>query len=178
MHVLDGVLAVDDVLALILNRATQCGVKHSAVLGVVDVHAGVLLLDALIKLDVLGEVCEKLEGFRLDEVLRQIEVEVACLEAQLLGALGVLSEPLAQVDAFCLQLVVMLLQGSPRRGLRCINRRIDGHDAGPFLCIYRHVIDGYSSDLAAYEVPLNNLLTQRTGGKGKTACRHLPSPSQ
>ena len=126
-HVLDGVLAVDDVLALVLNRTTQRGVQHGAVLGVVDVHAGVHGLGALVKLDGLGQVGEQLQGLRLDQVLGQIEVQVASIEAQLLDALGVIGEPLLEADALGLQLVVVLLQRGPLRGLGGVNGRIDGH---------------------------------------------------
>ena len=126
-HVLDGVLAVDDVLALVLDRAAQRGVQHGAVLGVVDVHAGVHGLGALVELDGLGEVGEQLEGLRLDEVLGQVEVQVAGVEAQLLDALGIVGEPLLEADALALQLVVVLLQRGPLRGLGGVNRRIDGH---------------------------------------------------
>ena len=126
-HVLDGVLAVDDVLALVLDRAAQRGVQHGAVLGVVDVHAGVHGLGALVELDGLGQVGEQLQGLRLDQVLGQIEVQVACIEAQLLDALGVIGEPLLEADALGLQLVVVLLQRGPLRGLGGVNGRIDGH---------------------------------------------------
>ena len=131
-HVLDGVLAVDDVLAFILDRATQRGVQHGAVFGVVDVHTGVHSLGALIELDGLGKVGEQLEGFRLDQVLGQIEVQVAGVEGQLLDALGVFGEPLLEAHAFGLKLVIVLLQGSPLRGLGGVNGRIDGHRI-PFL---------------------------------------------
>ena len=126
-HVLDGVLSVNDVLAFVFGRAAQCGVQHGAVFGVVDVHAGVHGLGALVELDGLGEVCEQLQGFRLDQVLGQVEVQVARVEAQLLDALGVIGEPLLEADAFGLQLIVVLLQCGPLRGLGGVNRRIDGH---------------------------------------------------
>ena len=131
-HVLDGVLTVNDVLALVFDRAAQRGVQHGAVFGVVDVHAGVHSLGALIELDGLGKVGEQLEGFRLDQVLGQIEVQVAGVEGQLLDALGVLGEPLLEAHAFDLKLVIVLLQGSPLRGLGGVNGRIDGHRI-PFL---------------------------------------------
>ena len=126
-HVLDDILAVDDVLAFIFDRATQRGVQHGAIFGVVDVHAGVHGLGALIKLDSLGEVCEQLQGFRLDQVLGQIEVQVAGIEAQLVHTARILGEPLLEADAFVLQLVIVLLQGSPLRSLGGVNWRIDGH---------------------------------------------------
>ncbi len=126
-HVLDGVLAVDDVLAFVLDRTTQRGVQHRTVFGVVDVHAGVHGLGALVELDGLGEVGEQLQGFRLDQVLGQVEVQVAGIEAELLDAVGVIGEPLLEADAFGLQLVVVLLQCGPLRGLGGVNRRIDGH---------------------------------------------------
>ena len=50
-HVLDGVLAVDDVLALVFDRAAQRGVQHGAVLGGVDVHAGVRGVAAALEVD-------------------------------------------------------------------------------------------------------------------------------
>ena len=90
--------------------------QHGAVLGVVDVHAGVHGLGALVELDGLGQVGEQLQGLRLDQVLGQIEVQVACIEAQLLDALGVIGEPLLEADALGLQLVVVLLQRGPLRG--------------------------------------------------------------
>ena len=71
--------------------------QHGAVFGVVDVHSGVHSLGALIELDGLGKVGEQLEGFRLDQVLGQIEVQVAGVEGQLLDALGVLGEPLLEL---------------------------------------------------------------------------------
>ncbi len=126
-HVLDGVLAIDDVLALVLDRAAQRGVQHGAVLGVVDVHAAVHGLGALVELDGLGQVGEQLQGLRLDQVLGQIEVQVAGVEAQLFDALGVIGEPLLEADALGLQLVVVLLQSGPLRGLGGVNGRIDGH---------------------------------------------------
>ena len=101
--------------------------QHGAVLGVVDVHAGVHGLGALVELDGLGEVGEQLEGLRLDEVLGQVEMQVAGVEAQLLDALGIVGEPLLEADALALQLVVVLLQRGPLRGLGGVNRRIDGH---------------------------------------------------
>ena len=42
-------------------------------------------------------------------------------------ALGVIGEPLLEADAFGLQLIVVLLQCGPLRGLGGVNRRIDGH---------------------------------------------------
>ena len=126
-HILDGVLTVDDVFAFVLDRAAQCGVQHGAVLGVVDMHAGVHGLGALVELDGLGEVSEQLQGLRLDQVLGQVEMQVAGIEAQLLDAGGVVGEPLLEADAFGLQLVIVLLQGGPLRGLGGVNGRIDGH---------------------------------------------------
>ena len=41
--------------------------------------------------------------------------------------LGVIGEPLLEADAFGLQLIVVLLQCGPLRGLGGVNRRIDGH---------------------------------------------------
>ena len=131
-HVLDGVLTVNDVLALILNRAAQSGVQHSAVFGVVDVHARVHSLGALVKLDGLGEVGEQLEGLRLDQVLGEVEVQIASVEGQLVDALGVIGEPLLEADTLGLKLVIVLLQGGPLGGLGGVNGRIDGHRI-PFL---------------------------------------------
>ena len=136
-HVLDGVLTVDDVLALVLDRAAQRGVQHGAVLGVVDVHAGVHRLGALVELDGLGEVGEQLEGLRLDQVLGQVEVQVAGVERQLVDALGVIGEPLLEADALGLQLVIVLLQRGPLGGLGGVNWRIDGHGIGPFIITVR-----------------------------------------
>ena len=131
-HVLDGVLTVNDVLAFVLNRAAQSGVQHSAVFGVVDVHAGVHSLGALVKLDGLGEVGEQLEGLRLDQVLGEVEVQIASVEGQLVDALGVIGEPLLEADTLGLKLVIVLLQGGPLGGLGGVNGRIDGHRI-PFL---------------------------------------------
>ena len=136
-HVLDGVLTVDDVLALVLDRAAQRGVQHGAVLGVVDVHAGVHRLGALVELDGLGEVGEQLEGLRLDQVLGQVEVQVAGVERQLVDTLGVIGEPLLEADALGLQLVIVLLQRGPLGGLGGVNWRIDGHGIGPFIITVR-----------------------------------------
>ena len=86
-------------------------------------HAGVHGLGALVELDGLGEVCEQLQGFRLDQVLGQVEVQVARVEAQLLDALGVIGEPLLEADALGLKLVIVLLQCGPLRGLGGVNRR-------------------------------------------------------
>ena len=106
--------------------------QHGAVLGVVDVHAGVHRLGALVELDGLGEIGEQLEGLRLDQVLGQIEVQIAGVEAQLLDTVGVVGEPLLEADALGLQLVIVLLQGGPRGSLGGVNGRIDGHKCWSF----------------------------------------------
>jgi hypothetical protein len=125
--ILDDILTVDDVLAFILDRTTQCGMQHGAILGVVDVDAAVHLLDALIKLHVLGELSEEVKRLWLDEILRQIEMQVSRLEGEFVRTVCILREPRTQIYAFALQIIEMLLQRTPRRGLRRINRRVDGH---------------------------------------------------
>ena len=126
-HVLDHVLTIHDQLAFVAGVAAQCGVQHGAVLGVVDVHAGVHVLGALLEVDLIGELCEQCEGLRLDQVLREVEAQRAHVERQRVHARGIVLEPLLEIDALCLQLVIVLLQLLPRRGARGVDRRIDCH---------------------------------------------------
>ena len=127
VNVSNNVLAVDDELAFVGSWAAQCGVQNSAVLSVVNVLTREHSLGALLQLHSLGEVSEESESFWLDQVLGQIKVQIASFEGELSGTLWVLLEPLAQVDAFGLQIVIVLLQCLPSVGLRSIDWWIDGH---------------------------------------------------
>ena len=88
---------------------------------------------ALVELDGLGQVGEQLQGLRLDQVLGRIEVQVACIEAQLLDALGVIGEPLLEADALGLQLVVVLLQRGPSGVLVASTGGLMAMLIGPFI---------------------------------------------
>ena len=77
LHVVIDVLPVDDERGRGAGRPAQRGVQHGAVFGRVDVlageHRGVALGDA----GLLGELHERGEDLVGDEVLRQVDVQVA-----------------------------------------------------------------------------------------------------
>ena len=102
VHVGDDVLAVDDELALLACRAAQRGVQDGAVLG--------------------GKIAQQLDGLIGHQVLRQIEVQVTGVKAQLVHALGIGSEPGLEVDTFGLELLLMSLERLPSGSRRSIDR--------------------------------------------------------
>ena len=122
VHVGDDVLAVDDELALLACRAAQRGVQDSAVLGGVDVLAGEHGVAALLELHLAGKIAQQLDGLIGHQVLRQIEVQVTGVKAQLVHAVGVSSEPGLEVDTFGLELLLMSLERLPGGSRRSIDR--------------------------------------------------------
>ena len=148
-HILDGVLSVHDVLAFVFGRAAQRGVQHGAVLGVVDVHAGVHLLGALGEVDLVGEFGEELQRLRLDQVLGKIEVQRARFEREVVHAVLVVREPLLEVDALGLHLVVVALQLGPCLGLSGVNWRIDSH----IWSFHHHQVESAAAAAVSTHVP-------------------------
>ena len=122
VHVGDDVLAVDDELALLACRAAQRGVQDGAVLGGVDVLAGEHGVTALLELHLAGKIAQQLDGLISHQVLRQIEVQVTGVKAQLVHAVGVSSEPGLEVDTFGLELLLMSLERLPSGSRRSIDR--------------------------------------------------------
>ena len=122
VHVGDDVLAVDDELALLACRAAQRGVQDSAVLGSVDVLAREHGVAALLELHLAGKIAQQLDGLIGHQVLRQIEVQVTGVKAQLVHAVGVSSEPGLEVDTFGLELLLMSLERLPSGSRRSIDR--------------------------------------------------------
>ena len=122
VHVGDDVLAVDDELALLACRAAQRGVQDSAVLGGVDVLAGEHGVAALLELHLAGKIAQQLDGLIGHQVLRQIEVQVTGVKAQLVHALGIGGEPGLEVDTLGLELLLMGLECLPSGSRRSIDR--------------------------------------------------------
>lgn len=125
VHVGHDILAVDDERALLARGTAKRGVQHGAVLGCVDVDAREHLVTALLDAHGAAKVGEKLHGLVGDEVLREVEVEVARLEGELVHAVGVRGEPILKADPLLFQAVVMLLERLPFRCLDCVDRRGD-----------------------------------------------------
>ena len=122
VHVGDDVLAVDDELALLACRAAQRGVQDGAVLGGVDVLAGEHGVAALLELHLAGKIAQQLDGLIGHQVLRQIEVQVTGVKAQLVHALGIGGEPGLEVDTLGLELLLMGLERLPSGSRRSIDR--------------------------------------------------------
>lgn len=93
MHVGDDILAVDDELAPLGCGAAKRGVQDGAVLGGVNVLAGEHGVAALLELHLTSKIAQQLDGLIGHQVLRQIEVQVTGVKAQLVHALGIGSEP-------------------------------------------------------------------------------------
>ena len=91
----------DNVLAVhgqgVGGRAAQGGVEDSAVLGDVDVLAGVHGVAAARDVHLLGELDQGVADVVAQQVLGQVDVEVSQLVGEALGALRVVGEPGAQV---------------------------------------------------------------------------------
>ena len=91
------VLPVDDERGRGARGAAQRGVEHRAVLGGTDVlageHGGVVLGDA----GLLGEGDQRGEDLVGDEVLRQVDVQVAERKAEALDPAGAPGEPRPQI---------------------------------------------------------------------------------
>ena len=122
VHVGDDILAVNDELALLACRAAQRGVQDGAVLGGVDVLAGEHGVAALLELHLAGKIAQQLDGLIGHQVLRQIEVQVTGVKAQLVHALGIGGEPGLEVDTFGLELLLMGLERLPSGSRRSIDR--------------------------------------------------------
>ena len=122
VHVGDDILAVDNELALLACRTTKRGVQDGAVLGGVDVLAGEHGVTALLELHLAGKIAQQLDGLISHQVLRQIEVQVTGVKAQLVHAVGVSSEPGLEVDTFGLELLLMSLERLPSGSRRSIDR--------------------------------------------------------
>ena len=117
-----GVLAIHDELAGLLRRTAQGRVEHGAVLGGVDVGAGVHGVATLLELDRAGEGHEQLDGLVVNEVLGEVEVQVTQVEGKLLDTCGVVGKPLLEANTSGLELIVVLLERRPLRGLGGVDR--------------------------------------------------------
>ncbi len=122
VHVGDDILAVDNELALIACRTAQRGVQDGTVLGGVDVLAGEHGVAALLELHLAGKIAQQLDGLIGHQVLRQIEVQVTGVKAQLVHALGIGGEPGLEVDTIGLELLLMSLECLPSGSRRSIDR--------------------------------------------------------
>ena len=122
VHVGDDVLAVDDELAPLGCGAAKRGVQDGAVLGGVNVLAGEHGVAALLELHLAGKIAQQLDGLIGHQVLRQIEVQVTGVKAQLVHALGIGSEPGLEVDTIGLELLLMSLECLPSGSRRSIDR--------------------------------------------------------
>ena len=121
VHAVEHVAHVDDAVLVAVEHgaalgvgAAQRGVEHGAVLRGVDVRAGVHGVAALLDVELAGELDEQLHGLVGDEVLGQVDVELAHVEAELGHAVGVGGEPALEVHAGGGHLVVVLLERRPR----------------------------------------------------------------
>ena len=122
VHVGDDILAVDDELAPLGCGAAKRGVQDGAVLGGVNVLAGEHGVAALLELHLTSKIAQQLDGLIGHQVLRQIEVQVTGVKAQLVHALGIGSEPGLEVDTIGLELLLMSLECLPSGSRRSIDR--------------------------------------------------------
>ena len=99
--------------------------QDGTVLGGVDVLAAEHGVAPLLDLHRAGEVAQQLDGLVGDEVLREVKVQVAHVERELLDALVVCSEGVLEVEVVRDELVVVGLEGLPLGGLGCVNGRGD-----------------------------------------------------
>ena len=109
VHVGDDVLAVDGQLGA--ARLAQRGVQHRAVLGGVDVHAGIHRVAALFQVRGSRQIDQQFQRFAGDPVLAVVDVEVADRQRQFGAPGGVLVEQFA--DVFVADLIVMSRQRLP-----------------------------------------------------------------
>ena len=100
-------------------RQPERGVQHRPVLGDVDVLAGEHRVPALGQPDLVGQVHQRVEDLGVDQVLGEVDVQVARGEAEGLGPLRVGGEPAAEIG---LEGVVQRLEFGPGGG----GGRIDG----------------------------------------------------
>lgn len=84
-----GVLAVDHDGAGLLRRTAERGVQHGAVLGGVDVHAGIHLVAALLEVDGARKVAQELDRLIGHQVLGEVEAQIVHVKGKLLHAGGV-----------------------------------------------------------------------------------------
>ena len=121
-HVGNAVLVAVEDRANLVGRTTEGGMENSAVLGRVDMDAGIHLVAALLDLDLAREVDEQLDRLVSDEVLGEIEAQIVDVERQLLNTLVVGCEPVFKADSLLGKLVVVVLQGCPSSGLGRVDR--------------------------------------------------------
>ncbi|MCY1525791.1 hypothetical protein D9M68_607840 [compost metagenome] len=106
---------------LVADGPAQGGVQHRAPLGGVDHLATEHRLDGRVQLRFLGQPDQQGQAVGADQVLREVQQQAAGAEAEVLEALGVVDEGLAQAEA--VQILAVLLQGGPARQLGDIERR-------------------------------------------------------
>ena len=97
LHVVVDLLPVDDERGRGPGRAAEGGVQHRAVLGGVDVVAAQHRGEALGDAGLLGQAHERGDDTIVDEVLRQVDVQVGELEAETVDAPRIGGEPAAQI---------------------------------------------------------------------------------
>src|SRR5215207_9459231 len=102
----------------------QCGVEYGAVLGDVDVRAREHLVPPLLEPDLARQLDEGAEDRVVDEVLGQVDMQVARVEGEPVNPARVLVEHAAQIGCACGREVG---QACPRGG----RRRVHGQPIWP-----------------------------------------------
>ena len=107
------VLPVDHDRADLVLRTAERRVEDGAVLGGVDVLAGIHGVAALLDADLARELDEQGDRLVGDEVLREVEVKVGYVEGELAHAVGIGCEPILQADAGLLERLLVLGERLP-----------------------------------------------------------------
>ena len=120
-HVAHHVLAVNRQRATVGLRSSQGGMKHRAVLGRVHMLAGKHRVATLLDMHRAGQIEQQFKRLLGDEVLGEVEMQLAHVVRKLGDAIGVFGKRLLEGEV-CSNLFLMFNKRGPLRGLRCIDR--------------------------------------------------------
>ncbi len=126
VHVVVDLLPVDDEGGLRAGGATEGRVQHGAVFAGVQVRPAQHVGEALAHAGLVGQRQQSVEHVGGDEVLRQVDVQIAHRARQGAGPIVVGGEPAAQIG---LELVAQSGEAGPGGGGGGVDRRSHGSHA-------------------------------------------------